>query len=114
MHGRLLSAKDLAQMQYSQKSLVMDFYLQFFSSNLVFNSDPSQVFRFLVSWDSKSGFASGFGIFKQNRDNPDEIGMVVHSVDITIRTRIRILHSSDSTRETCFDIINLQDVLCTR
>ena len=30
MHGRLLSAKDLAQMQYSQKRLVMDFYLQFF------------------------------------------------------------------------------------
>ena len=51
----------------------------FFSSNLDFNSDPSQVFRFLVSWDSKSGFASGFGIFKQNRDNPDEIEMVGHS-----------------------------------
>ena len=30
MHGRLLSAKDLAQMQYSHKRLVMDFYLQFF------------------------------------------------------------------------------------
>ena len=30
IHGRLLSAKDLAQMQYSQKRLVMDFYLQFF------------------------------------------------------------------------------------
>ena len=62
MHGRLLSAKDLAQMQYSQKRLVMDFYLQFFSSNLDFTSDPSQVFRFLVyltkktSWASKSGF----------------------------------------------------------
>ena len=30
MHGRLLSAKDLAQMQYSQKRLVMDFYLHYF------------------------------------------------------------------------------------
>ena len=47
----------------------------FFSSNLDFNSDPSQVFRFLVSWDSKSGFASRFGIFKENLDNPNEIGM---------------------------------------
>ena len=26
--------------------------------------------------------ASGFGIFKENRDNPDEIGMVGHSVSI--------------------------------
>ena len=91
MHGRLLSAKDLAQMQYSQKRLVMDFYLQFFSSNLDFTSDPSQVFRFLVYlmkitfWASFWDFpiptevASGFGIFKQNRGNPDEIGMVGHS-----------------------------------
>ena len=47
MHERLLSAKDLAQMQYSQKRLVMDFYLQFFSSNLDFTSDPIQIFRFL-------------------------------------------------------------------
>ena len=43
MHGRLLSAKDLAQMQYSQKRLVMDFICSFFSSNLDFTSDPSQV-----------------------------------------------------------------------
>ena len=88
MHGRLLSAKDLAQMQYSQKSLVMDFYLQFFSSNLVFNSDPSQVFRFLVSWDSKSGFASGLGIFKENQDNPNEIGMVGYSDIFTFHPEV--------------------------
>ena len=84
MHGRLLSAKDLAQMQYSQKRLVMDFYLQFFSSNLDFTSDPSQVFRFLVYltkitfWASKSGFSypdqNVASTFKQNRDNSDESG----------------------------------------
>ena len=89
MHGRLLSAKDLAQMQYSQKRLVMDFYLQFFSSNLDFTSDPSQVFRFLVYltkitfWDSKFEFSypdrSCVGI----RDFRDEIGMVGHSDSFT-------------------------------
>ena len=53
MHGRLLSAKVLAEMQYSQ----------LFSSNLDFNSDPNQVVRFLVYltkltfWDSKSEFS---------------------------------------------------------
>ena len=60
---RLLSAKDFPQMQYSQKRLVIDFYFQFFSSNLDFNSDPSQVFLYLVYLtnitfcDSKSGFS---------------------------------------------------------
>ena len=29
--------------------------------------------------DCESGLLSGFGIFKQNRDNPDEIGMVGQS-----------------------------------
>ena len=76
-------------MQYNQKRLVMDLYLQFFSSNLDFKSDPSQVFHFLVYltkitfWDSKSGFSypdrGCVGILKQTRDNPDEIGMVGHS-----------------------------------
>ena len=87
-------------MQYNQKRLVMDLYLQFFSSNLDFKSDPSQVFHFLVYltkitfWDSKSGFPipteveSGFGIFKQNRDNPDEIGMVGHSDSFTFHPEV--------------------------
>ena len=60
----------------------------FFSPNLDFTLDPSQVFCFLVYlmkitfWASKSGFSYsdrscvGFGIFKQIQDNPDEIGMV--------------------------------------
>ena len=75
MHGRLLrlSARDLAQMQYSHKRFVMDFYLHFFfafffGSNLDFDSDPSQIFRFLAYltkitfWDLKSGFPIPIGI----------------------------------------------------
>ena len=108
---RLLSAKDFAQMQYSQKRLVMDFYLQFFSSNLDFTSDPSQVFRFLVYltkitfWDSKSGFSypdrSCVSSFKQNRDNPDEIGMIGHSaISISTHDHYQYRHISLSISQS--------------
>ena len=100
--------------QCSQKRLVIDFiwyFLQFFLWLQPWLHLDIQVKYFVSSYDkyyenlTKISFwarcsweqifkigifevASGFGIFKQNRNNPDEIGMVGHS-DICITRSVR-------------------------
>ena len=103
MHGRLLSAKDLAQMQYSQKRLVMDFYLQFFSSNLDFTSDPSQVFRFLVYLTKITFCDSKLGFPIPTAGVSSKIGMVGHS----LKNKCQVTHNHVTFMlHTCLFILN--------
>ena len=71
MHGRLLrlSARDLAQMQYSHKRFVMDFYLHFFLvQTLTFELRSKSSISFVCLFDENSFLGFKIGISYPDRD----------------------------------------------